>query len=387
MSQLWKPASPPATRLGRYRVLSPRAGVRVSPLQLGAMSIGDQWEKLGMGSMDKESSFKLLDAYFDAGGNFIDTANSYQEETSEMFIGEWAEKRGIRDQLVIATKYTTNYKRAATDIAIKANYVGNHSKSLKLSVEASLKKLRTTYIDILYVHWWDFNTSIEEVMDSLHHLVVAGKVLYLGVSDTPAWVVSAANQYAKDHGKTPFVIYQGAWNVMQRSFEREIIPMARANGLALAPWDVLAAGRLRTDAEEQKRLASGEKGRTIFRADWWRNEDEKKVCAALEKVAKEVGTDHITAVAIAYVMQKTPYVFPIIGGRKIEHLMANIDALKITLSDEQIKYIESVLPFDPGFPTTMIGDGTPNRTTALYDHAAHWDRWPLVQPIKPSPNF
>ncbi|OCB88659.1 Aldo/keto reductase [Sanghuangporus baumii] len=386
MWKLWGSPAPASTALGRYRVLSPHASVRVSPLQLGAMSIGDQWDKLGMGAMDKESSFKLLDAFFDAGGNFIDTSNNYQDETSEMFIGEWAEKRGIRDQLVIATKYSTNWKRAAQDMKIKVNYVGNSAKSLKVSVEASLKKLRTSYVDILYLHWWDWNTSIEEVMDNLHHLVAQGKVLYLGVSDTPAWVVSAANQYAKDHGKTPFIIYQGAWNVMDRSFEREIIPMARTLGLALAPWNVLAGGRLRTDAEEQKRLASGETGRTTFRPDWLRTEDEKKMSAALEKVAKEVGTEHITAVAIAYVMQKTPYVFPIIGGRKVEHLMANIEALKISLSDEQIRYIESILPFDEGFPMYFIGDGMPERSTLMYDHAAQWDRWPLKQAIRPAPD-
>ncbi|KAI5115295.1 hypothetical protein M0805_002831, partial [Coniferiporia weirii] len=261
---------------------------------------------------------------------------------------------------------------------------GNNAKSLKVSVEASLKKLRTSYIDILYVHWWDYNTSIEEVMNNLHHLVASGKVLYLGVSDTPAWVVSAANQYAKDHGKTPFVIYQGAWNVMARSFERDIIPMARTLGLALAPWNVLAAGRLRTDAEEARRAESGEKDRTTMRPDWLRNEDEKKMSAALEKVAKEVGTEHITAVAIAYVMQKTPYVFPIIGGRKVEHLIANIEALKISLSDEQIKYIEGVIPFDPGFPNTFVGDGTASPWPLL--NAAQTDRWPLKQVIKPQGN-
>ena len=190
-------------------------------------------------------------------------------------------------------------------------------------------------------------------MNQLHHLVSSGQVLYLGISDTPAWVVATANQYARDHGKTPFVIYQGAWNVLERSFERDIIPMARAHGLALAPWNVLAAGRLRTDAEEKRRIDSGEGGRTTF-GDWIRNENEKKMSAALEKVAKEVGTEHITAVAIAYVMQKTTHVFPIIGGRKVEHLMANIEALKISLSEGQIKFIESVLPFDPGFPNTFI---------------------------------
>ncbi|KAI5119356.1 hypothetical protein M0805_008512 [Coniferiporia weirii] len=378
---LWAPAPPPANPLGRYRVLSPLAGVHVSPLQLGAMSIGDKWGEYGMGEMDKESSFKLLDAFYDAGGNFIDTANGYQDETSEAFIGEWAEKRGIRDQLVIATKYTANYKRGQDDINIKANYTGNNGKSLKISVEASLKKLRTSYIDILYVHWWDYTTSIEEVMNNLHHLVASGKVLYLGVSDTPAWVVSAANQYAKDHGKTPFVIYQGAWNVMARGFERDIIPMAHAQGPALAPWNVLAGGRLRTDAEERRRAESGENGRTFVQPDWMCDEDEKKMCAALEKVATEVGAEYITAVAIAYVMQKTPYVFPIIGGRKVEHLMANTEALKISLSNEQIKYIESIIPFDPGFPNTMIGDGT--SANYLLGSAGCEDAWPMKQAIRP----
>lgn len=225
---------------------------------------------------------------------------------------------------------------------------------MRVSIDASLSKLRTNYVDILYVHWWDFNTSIEEVMNNLHNLVVAGKVLYLGISDSPAWVVSAANQYARDHGKTPFVIYQGAWNVMERSFERDIIPMARTMGLALAPWKVLAQGKLRTDEEEERRAASGENGRAVFGSEWKRNENERTMSLALEKVAKEVGAASISAVAIAYVMHKTPYVFPIIGGRKVEHLMANVEALKISLTDEHMRYLESVLPFDPGFPNTMI---------------------------------
>lgn len=225
---------------------------------------------------------------------------------------------------------------------------------MNISVAASLKKLRTHYIDILYVHWWDFNTSIEEVMNGLHNLVVSGKVLYLGISDSPAWVVSAANQYARDHSKSPFVIYQGAWNVMERSFERDIIPMAREFGLALAPWKVLAQGKFRTDEEEERRAATGEKGRAALGPDCKRNESEKKMSVALEKVAKEVGAASITAVAIAYVMQKAPYVFPIIGGRKVEHLMANLDALSVSLTDEHIRYLESIIPFDPGFPNTII---------------------------------
>lgn len=152
MSNAFAPAPQPSSLLARYRILSPNAGIHVSPLQVGAMSIGDKWDKFGMGSMNKETSFELLDAYYESGGNFIDTANNYQDETSEEFIGEWMEKRGVRDQMVISTKYSTNYKRGAENIPIKINYTGNGHKSMHISVEASLKKLRTTYIDILYVH-------------------------------------------------------------------------------------------------------------------------------------------------------------------------------------------------------------------------------------------
>ncbi|KAJ6456484.1 Aldo/keto reductase [Mycena sanguinolenta] len=376
---LWAPAPAPPSKLGVYRKLSSLAGVHVSPLQLGAMSIGDKWSSMGMGEMDKESSFKLLDAYFDNGGNFIDTASNYQDESSEMFIGEWAEKRGIRDQLVIATKYTTNFKTRNDGVAQKVNYVGNNIKSMHISVEASLKKLRTTYIDILYVHWWDWDSSIEEVMNGLHNLVVQGKVLYLGISDTPAWVVAQANQYARDHGKTPFVVYQGRWNVLDRSFEREIIPMARAHGLALAPWQVVRAGKFRTDAEEERMRAAGEKGRIMMNPHWERTEDEKKISKALEKVAAEVGTKSLNAVAIAYVMAKVPYCFPIIGGRKVEHLMENLEALDISLSSEQIAYLESVVPFDRGFPTDVIGDGT--KISPLLVSSARFAKEAILAPI------
>ncbi|GJJ15086.1 hypothetical protein Clacol_009361 [Clathrus columnatus] len=370
----------PDKPLSRYRILSPNAGVHVSPLQVGAMSIGDKWEKLGLGSMNKESSFKLLDAYYEAGGNFIDTASNYQDESSEEFIGEWMEKRGIRDQMVIATKYSTNYKRGADDIPIKINYVGNNHKSMRISIEESLKKLRTTYIDIFYVHWWAFDTSVEEVMNCLHNLVTSGKVLYLGVSDTPAWIVSKANQWARDHGKTPFCIYQGRWNILDRSLEREIIPMARDQGLALAPWSVLAGGRIRSSEEEKRREESGEGGRTFLHNDWKRNETEIKVSKKLEEIAKQVGVKSVTAVAIAYLMHKTAYVFPIVGGRKVEQLEANIQAIDIRLSPEQIKAIESVVSFNPGFPSDMIGDGINNNF--LLRNAGWVDRW---QPVSPQP--
>ncbi|VDB94286.1 unnamed protein product [Peniophora sp. CBMAI 1063] len=378
------PMDPPPTALGRYRVLGPRAGVRVSPIALGAGSIGDRWSKW-MGAMDKEGSFKLLDAYYAAGGNFIDTANTYQDETSEQFIGEWMEARGNRDEIVVATKYSTQNKRTNDSVGIKINFAGNHTKNMHVAVERSLENLRTSYIDILYIHFWDWSSSVEEVMNSLHNLVASGKVLYLGISDTPAWVVADANRYAIDHGKTPFVIYQGKWNVLSRDFEREIIPMARKLGLALAPWEVIGGGKIRTDAEEEARRKTGENGRNFFGGGWERNEDEKKMAVVLEKIAGQVGVKSIRAVAVAYVLQKTPYVFPIIGGRKVEHLLENLEALEVALTPEHIKEIESVVPFDLGFPHSMIGHEG-DAPIPLMLTSGHYDQWPLPQVITPKKN-
>ncbi|KAF9477337.1 Aldo/keto reductase [Pholiota conissans] len=321
------------------------------------MSIGGKWEDIGMGHMDKELSLKLLDSYYDNGGNLTDTANNY---------GEWTKKRGIRDRLFIAIKIY---------IEQKVMYVGNNAKSLHLSVEASLKKLRTYYIDLLYLHWWDWDTSIEEVMKALHMVVQQGKVLYLGVSDTPAWVVSKANQYARDHALTQFIIYQGAWNLMERSFEREIIPMAKSEGdlgWPLAPWNILASGKIRTDDEERRRRESGEKGCTIMEDRRERNDNQKLVCNGLEEVPNQIGAKSITSVAIVYLMQKTVNVFPI----------ANIEALSISLTEEQIKSLKSVVGFDPGFPNTMIGDGT--EPSIFLTNAAPIEKLPVTIPLRPT---
>ena len=324
------------------------------PLILGGMSIGDAWSG-AMGSMNKERAFELLDAFYEAGGNFIDTANNYQNEQSEAWIGEWMVSRKLRDQIVIATKFTTDYKKYEVGGGKSANYCGNHKRSLHVSVRDSLRKLQTDWIDILYVHWWDYMSSIEEVMDSLHILVQQGKVLYLGVSDTPAWVVSAANYYAQSHGKTPFSIYQGKWNLLNRDFEREIIPMARHFGMALAPWDVMGGGRFQSRKAMEERKKNGEGLRT-FVGSPDQTDAEKKISEALSKVAEEHGIESVTAIAIAYVRSKAKKVFPLVGGRKIEHLKQNIEALSIKLTPKQIEYLESIVPFDVGFPTNFIGD-------------------------------
>jgi aryl-alcohol dehydrogenase-like predicted oxidoreductase len=349
---MFAPAPEPPTELGRYRILSSTAGIRVSPLVLGGMSIGTAWSEF-MGSMSKEDSFKLFDEYAASGGNFIDTANNYQDEESETWIGEWMAERKNRDLMVIATKFTTSYRTWEVGKGKSVNFCGNHRKSLHLSVRDSLKKLQTDYIDLLYVHWWDWTTSIEELMDALHVLVEQGKVLYLGVSDTPAWVVSAANYYARAHGKTPFSVYQGRWNLLVRDMEREIIPMCRQFGMAICPWDVLGGGKFQTKKAIEERKKKSEGLRSFFGSE--QSPDEEKISAALEKVAGELGTESIQAVALAYVMQKTQNVFPIVGGRKIEHLKDNISALSLHLNDDQIKFLESQKEFSVGFPMDFIG--------------------------------
>ncbi|KAK7452193.1 putative aryl-alcohol dehydrogenase aad14 [Stygiomarasmius scandens] len=355
----------------------------MSPICLGGMTIGDQLTDY-FGAMDKDSSFKLLDAYFDAGGNFIDTANIYQNGSSEEFIGEWMEKRKIRDQVVLATKYSNYTFNGDLSIEQRINYVGNSTKSLKLSVDASLRRLRTNYIDLLYVHFWDNHTSVEEMMDALHNLVVAGKVLYLGISDSPAWFVVKANEYARSYGNTPFVVYQGQYSILNRDIEREIIPMCESEGLGLHPWGVLAGGHIRSNEEEKRRLESGEKGRTIpaFKLDWLRTPEEVKVCDGLELLAKETGAKSIGAVAIAYVLQKAQYMFPIIGGRKVEHLMANIEALSISLTPEQIKYLDELKQFKLGFPHDIVGGyGEYPRSFAIQTTI---DSIPRPSPITPA---
>ncbi|KAH9935992.1 norsolorinic acid reductase [Epithele typhae] len=340
---------PSKNELGRYRLLSPSAGVRVSPICLGAMSLGQAWSESFGGGTTQEEAFKFLDTFYDQGGNFLDTANSYQFEESEKILGEWMKARGNRNELVIATKYTVAYKNSDPKTNLKVNYQGNHRKSMVLSVEDSLKKLQTSYIDLLYLHMWDYTTSIPEIMQALNDLIKQGKVLYLGISDTPAWLVVKCNEYARQHGLAQFVVYQGMWNVAKRDLEREILPMCRAEGMGLAPYSVVGGGRFKTEEEIQSRTGS-------LRFGGPQTETEKKISAVLAKVAKEVGGGaSLVSIALAWSISKVPYVYPIIGGRKPEQLQECIDALSITLTPAQIEELEKVVPFEYGFPYGFFG--------------------------------
>ncbi|KAK8850717.1 hypothetical protein IAR55_004637 [Kwoniella newhampshirensis] len=346
MMGIFPPVSEPKTELGRYRILSPTAGIRVSPLCLGAMSIGDQSHGFMASALNTEEAFKFLDYFYEAGGNFIDTANFYQDGQSEMIIGEWIEKRGLRDEIVLATKYTVfpHDKKEGKWQGIGANYAGNHKKSLKLSVEDSLKKLRTDYIDLFYVHVWDYSTGVAEVMQSLNELVKSGKVLYLGISDTPAWIVAQANDYARQHGLAQFSVYQGAWSLAQRDMERDIIPMCRAYGMSIAPWAVMGQGRFKTPEQLKERANS-------MRGSRPPSDGDLKAAQALKEVADELGGDvRLPNIALAWARQTMTDCYPIIGGTSIENLKSNIEALKIHLTDAQMAKLTNAVDFDWGFP-------------------------------------
>ncbi|RDW74103.1 hypothetical protein BP5796_07545 [Coleophoma crateriformis] len=356
MAPPYSPPPPPQSALFRHRQLSPTANVRVSPICLGAMGFGNANQK-NMGECTKETAFEILDTFTKVGGNFIDTANGYQAGQSEQWLGEWLTARNNRDEMVIATKYSSAYRLHEKE-KIQSNYGGNGTKSLRVSVENSLKSLQTTYIDILYLHWWDYATTIPELMHSLNDLVVAGKVMYLGISDTPAWVVAKANQYARDHGLRQFVVYQGMWNAAMRDFERDVIPMCKDEGMALLPYGTLGQGRFQTEAgfKERETNNPGRKGRAPSKV-------ERAVSKAMEEIAVAKNTQ-LQSIAMAYVMQKAAYVFPLVGCRKVEHLKANVEALKVTLSEEDVKAIDAAYPFDHGFPNTFLsgtlfGDDVP----------------------------
>ena len=233
----------------RYKLLG-KSGLRVSELCLGGMTFGEDWGSMLPGA-SKEEAKKIFDLFVSKGGNFIDTANVYQNGTSEKFVGEFISSE--RERFVVATKYTL------TTNPDDPNASGNHRKNLVQSVDASLKRLNTHYIDLLWVHIWDPMTPIEEVMRSLDDLIRSGKILYIGISDVPAWVVSNANAIADLRSWSSFIGLQIMYNLIERSAERELLPMARALDIGVTVWSPLGGGVLsgkynKENTKEQKRF-------------------------------------------------------------------------------------------------------------------------------------
>jgi aryl-alcohol dehydrogenase-like predicted oxidoreductase len=327
-----------------YRIFG-RTGLRVSELILGTMTFGDAWGDFGASA---EESKKVFDAYVERGGNFIDTANGYTGGQSEEIVGNLI--AGDRDRFVLATKYTFN--KTADD----PNGGGNHRKSIVRALDASLKRLKTDYIDVYWLHAWDFTTPVEEVVRALDDQVRAGKILYPAVSDTPAWIVSEANTIARLRGWTPFYALQVEWNLIERTVERDLVPMARAFDLPVTPWSPLAGGIL--TGKHRKGAADGSasngsvpSGRGA-RAEQVDERSQATVDAVLA-VAKETGVTP-AQVSLAWLIGKGRDVFPILGAKRLDQFQDNIGALDVTLSPEQLARLDAASAIAAGFPHDFI---------------------------------
>jgi aryl-alcohol dehydrogenase-like predicted oxidoreductase len=313
-----------------YRLLG-RSGLRVSELALGTMTFGTDW---GWGA-DETECRRIVDRFAAAGGNFIDTASNYTDGSSERIVGELT--HAARDRWVLATKYTLTLDPC------DPNAGGNHRKSLVRSLEQSLRRLRTDYVDLLWLHMRDATTPIEEFVAALDDQVRLGKVLYVGISDSPAWVVARADALAAVRGWSPIVAVQVPYSVASREPEREILPMAGELGLSVVTWGVLGAGVL-----------TGRPRETLRWPDEPVSERARAVLAALQDVAAEAGCTNAQA-ALAWLLARSdPTIVPIVGVRTVEQLEDNLGALGVGLTAEQLRALDDAGAPSLGFPRSFL---------------------------------
>jgi len=332
--------------LDTYRTLG-RSGLRVSPLALGTMTFGADW---GWGS-EKDEARQIFDAYLDRGGNFIDTANQYTNGTSERLVGEFA--NGLRDRLVIATKYTLTSQPG------DPNSGGNHRKSMVRSVEASLRRLDTDYLDLLYLHAWDGTTPVDEVLRAMDDLVRAGKVLYVAISDTPAWQIARMQTMAELRGWSPLIALQIEYSLIERTVERDLIPMAAELGLGVIPWSPLASGVLagkytRADLDHGGGSAEATGTRkNVAAANGALSERGLAIADVVKKVAAEIGATP-SQVALAWTMRNPAVTAPIIGARTPAQLADNLGALEARIPDDALASLAEASAIELGFPHEFL---------------------------------
>src|ERR1700742_306530 len=313
-----------------YKLLG-RSGLKVSELCLGTMGFGTE----GGWGADKETSFAIMDTFANAGGNFLDTANIYKLGTSEKIIGEYVSHHD-RDYFVLATKYSLK------DNITNPNASGNNRKNMMRSVEESLKRLKTDFLDILYLHIWDDITPIDEVMRAMDDLIKQGKVNYAAISDTPAWIVAKGNTLAELMGWSQFVALQVEYSLIARTPERDLIPMAKHFGLTVTPWAPLGGGVL------TGKYLKGDKGR-IKPESKRLNDRAVEITKAVVAIADELGVS-ASHVALKWTMQQDFSSIPIVGATKLSQLEDNLKTIEVTLSDEQMKRLDEVSAIELGFP-------------------------------------
>ena len=309
------------------------------------MTFGDDW---GWGAA-KDEARKIYDAFREAGGNFIDTANIYTNGTSESFLGEFME--GHRQSVVLATKYTNAFP--GTD----PNAAGNQRKNMMQAVEASLKRLKTDYIDLYWVHIWDQITPVEEVMRGLDDLVRAGKVLYTGISDAPGWWIAQANTLAQLRGWSPFIGLQIEYSLIERTVERELIPMAKALNIGVTAWSPLAGGVLtgkyhRHGGSSASPSEPGRMNNDMLKDFMPEQQRTSRIIAAVKSVSDETGRS-MAQVALAWLRYRPVPVIPIIGARKLSQFQDNLMSFDLTLSADQLKTLDEASRIELGFPYDM----------------------------------
>jgi aryl-alcohol dehydrogenase-like predicted oxidoreductase len=315
----------------RYKLLG-RSGLRVSELALGTMTFGETW---GWGA-SKEECGRIFDTFLDAGGNFVDTACNYTDGEAESILGDLVQEQ--RGRLVLATKYTLT---ARPD---DPNAGGNSRKNMVQTLEASLRRLRTDYVDLLWLHMWDGMTPVEEVVRALDDLVRSGKVLYVGFSDTPAWVVSQAVTLTERLGWARPVAIQAPYSLADRDVERDLLPMARSLDLAYTPWGTLEGGAL-----TGKYLEETAEPRRYDGAGPKMNELARQVIA----VADEIGAT-ASQVAIAWVLAQPWHSIPILGARSEAQLRDNLGVLEVELPEEAVERLSAASGFEIGFPRSFL---------------------------------
>jgi len=314
----------------KYKLLG-RSGLKVSELCLGTMGFGTE---SGWGA-DRSTSFDIMDAFANAGGNFLDTANIYKLGTSEKIIGEFIGTRD-RDYFVIATKYSLK------DNTTNPNASGNNRKNMMRSVEHSLRRLQTGFIDVLYLHIWDDLTPIDEVLRGIDDLIRQGKVNYAAISDTPAWVVSKGNTLAELKGWSQFIALQVEYSLLQRSPERDLIPMAKHFGMTVTPWAPLAGGAL-----TGKYLRGGQ-GRVKAESNR-RDENSTRITREVMAIAEQRGVEP-SHVALQWTRQQGFDCIPIVGATRPDQLQENLRAIDLTLSEHDLRKLDAASAIDLGFP-------------------------------------
>src|SRR5260221_6944983 len=338
----------------KYYLLG-RSGLRVSEFALGAMSFGTEW---GWGTEIDEAR-RMLDLYIDNGGNFVDTASIYTNGSSEKMLGELLGQK--RRQIVLSTKYTFSTHPG------DPNGGGNHRKSMVRSVETSLQRLKTDCIDLLYLHIWDGTTPVEEILRAMDDLVRAGKVLYMGMSDTPAWQISRMQAIAELRGWSALIALQIEYSLIERTTERELIPMANEMGLGVVEFAPLGNGLLSGKYSREECL--NESGSTGFQGSRKNaletlgkfTQRNMQIVDEVKKVASEVKKSP-AQVALAWLLSKSTVTSVLLGASKLEQLENNLGSLEAHLSPEQMERLDGISRVSMSFPHELLSNPTIKQT-------------------------